>query len=127
MRVNYLTAAEVMEIHADQIERYSGSHGLRDRGLLDSALAVPEATFDGVDLHATLCEKAAAYLYHIAKNHPFVDGNKRAACVVALVFLALNGESIEMNEDALYKLGMGVAQGDVSKSEIAVFFQARVY
>ena len=69
----------VLAIHARQIEKFGGTPGLRDEGLLDSALAQPQATFDQQWLHPTIPEQAAAYLYHLAMNHPFVDGNKRTA------------------------------------------------
>lgn len=78
MDPEYLTTEDVLEIHADQIERYGGSGGIRDRGLLEAAVAMPQASFDGQLLHGDLFEMAAAYLYHLVQNHPFVDGNKRA-------------------------------------------------
>ena len=73
----FLTLDEVLALHADRIARYGGSEGIRDVGLLKSALAAPAATFDGGYLHPTLPEMAAAYLFHLVKNHPFVDGNER--------------------------------------------------
>ncbi|HYQ81440.1 MAG TPA: Fic family protein, partial [Anaeromyxobacteraceae bacterium] len=72
----FLTLDEVLALHADQIGRYGGSPGLRDLGLLESALAAPRATFGGEHLHGSLPEMAAAYLFHLVRNHPFVDGNK---------------------------------------------------
>lgn len=119
----FLTLDEVLGIHADQIRRYGGSPGLRDLGLLQSALGMPEATFEGEFLHGTLFEKAAAYLFHIARNHPFVDGNKRTALMCALVFLGLNGRRLEADADALYALVDGVAAGSVDKAEVAVFLR----
>ena len=86
----FLNLAEVLEIHRDQIERYGGQAGIRDLGLLQSALAMPAAGFGGRYLHEDLLEMAAVYLFHIARNHPFVDGNKRTGAVAALVFLSLN-------------------------------------
>ena len=88
---SFLTLAEVLEIQHVQIERYGGDPTLRDRGLLESALAVPESSFGGEFLHPTLFAMAAAYAYHIAENQPFVDGNKRTGLAAALVFLAING------------------------------------
>ena len=76
MSPDFLTLDEVLEIHRDQIERYGGAAGIRDLGLLQSALAQPSATFGGQYLHADLHEMAAAYLYHLVQNHPFLDGNK---------------------------------------------------
>lgn len=123
MSTTFLTLDEVFAIHADQIERYGGSLGIRDRGLLDSALAMPEATYAGDELHPTLFEKAAAYLFHLVKNHPFVDGNKRIGLVVALAFLAMNDVEVEATEDELVALVLGVASGQQSKAAVAIFLR----
>jgi death-on-curing protein len=120
----FFTLDEVLAIHADQIERYGGSFGIRDRGLLESALAMPEATFDGHELHPTLHEKAAAYLFHLVKNHPFVDGNKRVGLAAALAFLALNDVSVVVTDDELVELVLGIAEGRKSKADVAVFLRA---
>ncbi len=119
----FLTLEEVLALHADQIARYGGTPGLRDPGLLSSALAMPQASFGGRFLHATLQEMAAAYLFHLTQNHPFLDGNKRIGLASALAFLGLNGFELEVDDDALMALVLGVAQGVRSKAEIAVFFQ----
>src|SRR5437773_1714108 len=87
----FLTLEEVLELHHESLARYGGAAGLRERHLLLSALAQPEASFGGVFLHADVFEMAAAYLFHLAQNHPFVDGNKRIALASALAFLHLNG------------------------------------
>ena len=89
----FLELEDVVAIHADQIERYGGSAGIRDLGLLDAAVAMPRSSFGGQCLHTDVYEMAAAYLYHIVCNHPFVDGNKRARTAAALVFLELQGGS----------------------------------
>ena len=119
----FLTLDEVLGIHADQIRRYGGRPGLRDLGLLQSALAMPETTFEGEFLHGTVFEMAAAYLFHLARNHPFVDGNKRTALMSALVFLGLNGQRVEAEPDAIYELVDGVAAGSVDKAEVSVFLR----
>jgi death-on-curing protein len=119
----FLTLDEVLGIHADQIRTYGGGSGVRDLELLRSALAMPETTFDGEYLHTTVFEMAGAYLFHIARNHPFVDGNKRTALMCALVFLGLNSERLEVDPDELYQLVDGVAAGTVEKAEVAVFLQ----
>ena len=95
----FLALDEVLGIHADQIRRYGGTVGLRDLGLLRSALAMPQTTFDDEFIHGTLFEMAAAYLFHLARNHPFLDGNKRTPLMCALVFLGLNGHRLEANPD----------------------------
>ncbi len=119
MEVDFLTTEDVLEIHADQIERYGGSGGVRDVGLLDAAVATPKASFGGALLHADIFEMAAAYLFHIVQNHPFVDGNKRAGTAAALTFLDLHGIEIEIGDDALVAIVLSVAQGESSKAEIA--------
>jgi len=119
----FFTLDEVLAIQADQIERYGGSLGIRDRGLLESALAMPEATYSGDDLHPSLSEKAAAYLFHLVKNHPFVDGNKRAGLAVCLAFVAMNDVSVRASDDELVELVYGVAEGRTSKADVAVFLR----
>jgi death-on-curing protein len=119
----FLTLDEILAIHADQIRRYGGRPGLRDLALLQSALGTPETTFEGEYLHTDVFEMAAAYLFHIARNHPFVDGNKRTGLMAALVFLGLNDLELAVESAALYELVTGVATGAVVKAQIAVFFQ----
>ena len=121
MRVDFLTLDDVLALHADQIARYGGSALVRDLGLLESALAMPAATFGGDFLHASLDEQAAAYLFHLVKNHPFVDGNKRTGLVALLAFLGLNGRQLEAPDDELTELVLGVAEERVTKAEVAVF------
>ena len=87
----FLTFAEIIEIHDYQIEHFGGGEGLRDIELLKSAIGMPSAIFGGEYLHPTILEMAAAYLYHLVENHPFVDGNKRVGAMAALIFLDLNG------------------------------------
>ena len=119
----FLTLDEVLALHADQIERYGGSQGIRDMGLLESALAVPAATFGGQFLHGSFHEMAAAYLFHLTQNHPFIDGNKRVGLMAMLAFLGLNDLRLAAREDELVALVLGVAAGRVSKAEVAVFVQ----
>lgn len=116
----FLDVDDVLELHAAQLEIFGGAEGLRDRGLLESAVAQPSASFGGELVHDGLFAMAAAYLFHIARNHPFVDGNKRAAVLAALVFLDLNGVSIDQPSEALHELTMGVAEGRIDKLAIAI-------
>ena len=115
----FLTLAEVIEIHADQIHRYGGQGGLRDLGLLESALAQPEASFGGVWLHGNLYEMAAAYAYHLCQNHPFIDGNKRTALATALVFLELNGISVIDPRGRLKNAMFRIASSKMNKNDFA--------
>ena len=94
-------------------------------GLLDSAISQPRATFGGQLLHADVFEMAAAYLYHIVQNHPFLDGNKRAGAVAALTFLDINGIEISAPKGDLYDLVIRVATGQADKAEITEFFRSR--
>lgn len=123
MEPRFLTLNEVIEIHADQIERYGGSPGIRDLGLLESAIATPQAGFGGQYLHGDLFEMAAAYLFHIVQNHAFVDGNKRAGAAAGLVFLKLNGRETDITNPALVKVVLDVAQGKTGKAAVADFFR----
>ena len=119
----FLEFDHVVRIHLSVIERYGGSHGVRDTGLLQSAIAMPRASFGDQRLHGDLFEMAAAYLYHIVRNHPFIDGNKRTGAASAIVFLAMNDIEIEADEDGLVELTLGVASGRIDKPEIAEFFR----
>lgn len=121
----FLTVDEVVEIHRDQIERYGGSVGVRDMALLQSAVAMPQTSFGGKYLHTDLFEMAAAYLFHIVRNHPLVDGNKRVGTVAALVSLALNGKAVQVTNTALAKTILSVARGEIGKSGIAEFLRKR--
>jgi death-on-curing protein len=120
---DFLTLDEVLAIHGHQIRSYGGAPGIRDVALLESALAMPAATFDDELLHLTIFEQAAAYLFHLVKNHPFVDGNKRVGLATCLAFLALNDVRIRATDDELVNVVLGVAEGRTSKAEVAVFLR----
>jgi death on curing protein len=119
----FLGLDEVIAIHADQIERYGGLAGIRDMQLLRSAIAMPGAGFGGDYLHTDIFEMAAAYLFHIIRNHPFVDGNKRTGAVSAVVFLLMNGIELLDDEDSLEEVVLAAAEGKTSKERIAGFFR----
>lgn len=121
MELRFLTLEDVLEIHTDQIKRYGGRLGIRERNLLLSAIAQPPSQFNGQYLHKSLQDKAAAYLFYICQNHPFIDGNKRVGLVSMLVFLDLNGESIDYDDQALEDLTFSVAKGKIKKEEISIF------
>ena len=115
--------ADVVRIHVDQIERYGGPAGIGDLGLLQSAIAMPQASFDGEWLHRDLYEMAAAYAFHVSRNHAFTDGNKRTALASALVFLEINGISTQDPEGRLYETMIDVASGVLDKLGLAQVFQ----
>ena len=119
----FLTMEDVTEIHADQIARYGGSPGLHDANLLQSAVAMPESGFAEHYLHTDLFEMAAAYLFHLVQNHPFVDGNKRVGAASALVFLELNRVTVKVTNDALVETVLKVAQGKMGKAGVAEFLR----
>ena len=106
----------MLALHADQVERYRGRPGIRDVGLLQPALGTPSATFEGRYLHGSLHEMAA-YLFHLVRHHPFVNGNKRVGLMALLVFLGLN------DHEDLERLVLAVASGQISKPELAVYVQ----
>ncbi len=119
----FLKLSEVLLAHHVQIARFNGMYGIRDKGLLESALAQPEATFSGELLHPTIYEQAAAYLYHIAKNHPFVDGNKRTAFAATDVFLRMNGYILKLTDAQSYDLVLQVVQGNLEKEDLANYIE----
>ena len=115
----FLSVEEVLALHEDQLRLFGGSGGLRDRGVLEAAIAMPAATFDGAYLHSDLFEMAAAYAFHIAEGQPFLDGNKRAALNAALVFLDLNGWLVADPDMRLYDGMIGFATGEFDKAQFA--------
>ena len=123
MKVSFLTLDEVLALHADQIERYGGRPGIRDIRLLQSALGVPRATFERRFLHGSLHEMAAAYLFHLVQDHPFIDGNKRVGLAALLAFLGLKSRWLDADPDELERLVRSVAAGKTTKAEVAVFVQ----
>jgi death-on-curing protein len=122
----FLSVEMVMQIHQRVIEEFGGDMGLRDRGLLESAVAMPQSTFGGSFLHVDLADKAAAYLFHLCANHAFIDGNKRVAVAAAEVFIMANGCELGASDDELIEITLGVAQGQASKDDVIEFFRQHV-
>jgi len=121
----FLTLDEVLEIHSQQTELYGGSDGVRDPAGLESAVAMPMATFGGEFLHPTIPSIAAAYLFHICQNHAFIDGNKRTGANAAITFLLINDWELDFGEVELVDLVLSVASGTASKSVLTQIFEAR--
>lgn len=119
---NFLTISEIIKFHEKLINKYGGIHGIRDRALLESALAQPKMTIFGTYAFKNLFEMAAAYCYHITKNHPFVDGNKRTGLLAAMTFLEKNGYILQANVN-LYSFILNVASSKLSKKQICQFFK----
>jgi death-on-curing protein len=121
----FLSLDEVLEMHQEQIDRYGGSHGIRDVAGLESAVATPQVTFGGEYLHGSIPAMAAAYLFHLCQNHPFIDGNKRAGANAAITFLLINDWNPLFDEDELIELVLSVASGRTGKSDLTEMFESR--
>jgi death-on-curing protein len=115
--VRYLSAEQVLFIHARVIDETGGGHGVRDVGLLQSAVARPQATFGGEDLYPDVVSQAAALMDSLARNHPFVDGNKRTAITSTGIFLGMNGMRLEVAQKELVRFALNVAVGKASLAD----------
>lgn len=121
----FLSLDDILEIHEQQIERYGGSPGLRDAAGLESATATPQATFGGEFLHTSIPAMAAAYLFHLCQNHPFIDGNKRVGANAAITFLLMNDWEPTLDEEELVDLVLSVASGRLAKPQLTAIFETR--
>lgn len=119
----FLSLEEVLFIHEEQLSAYGGASGVRDQGLLESALAMPQATFGGDFVHPDLFAMAAAYAFHIAQNQPFLDGNKRTGLVAALVFLDLHGFDVVDPAGQLYDAMLGIAERTLDKDGLTTLLR----
>ena len=115
-----LTVEIVREIHAEAIARFGGSDGVRDSALVESAVAAPQASFGGKSPYRDLAEVAAAYLYYLCRNHPFIDGNKRAALGACIVFLRLNGVEPRPDGPEWEDLVLRIAAGNFDREQAAI-------
>jgi death-on-curing protein len=115
----FLDVEDVLFIHDEQFGEYGGLAGVRDAGLLESAVATPRAMAGGAFAHEDLFAMAAAYAFHIAQNHPFMDGNKRTGLLAAIVFLDLNGVAIRDPEGRLYDAMIAIAERRMDKPGLA--------
>lgn len=124
--IRFLAVEQVLAIHQRMIDEFGGTPELRDRGLLESAVAMPMASFGGQFLHEGVAEMAAAYLFHLCKNHPFVDGNKRTALSAAETFVLANDARLDATNEQLEALTLSVAEGAASKQDVTEFFRGHV-
>lgn len=108
------TTEQIILLHHELIREHGGSDGLRDKNLLESALAAPFQTFDGQPMLPTIQQKAARLGYGLIMNHPFIDGNKRIGAHIMLTMLAINGIELEYTQKELYESILQVASGDMS-------------
>lgn len=121
--IKFLEKATILAFHRDQIKTYGGKQGIRDDGLLESALAQPKISIGGEYVHSTIFEMAAAYGFHICMNHPFYDGNKRMALVAIYTFLYVNGHHLQADKKSLYAAIFDLANGKLEKEELAEFLK----
>jgi death-on-curing protein len=124
--VRFLSVENILQAHDFSLQRTGGAAGLRDLGLLHSAAMMRQQQFGGFYLHEGLAGKATAYLYHLAANHPFVDGNKRTATLAAIIFLDINGVESLPDPDELEKVTWAVADGSMTKPELTEWFRLQV-
>lgn len=118
-QIKYLILDEVIAMHDSMIELYGGSFGIRDVGLIQSAITRPQATFGSVDLYPTIFDKAAALFHSLIFNHAFVDGNKRTTITATARFLSINGYSLNVTQEELADFPLGVENKHLSLEEIA--------
>jgi death-on-curing protein len=124
--MKYLTVEQVLLIHAYQIARFGGDSGLRDLGLVESAVAQPRAAFGGQDLNPTLADKAAALAFSLVMNHPFADGNKRTGHAAMTMFLSRNGHVIEAPWEEQASVIERLAAGELSREGFLAWVRARI-
>ena len=119
----FLAVENVLTMHGRMVQEFGGGSGVRDLGLLESAVMMPAARFERRFLHDGIAAMAAAYLFHLCKNNPFVDGNKRTALSAAEVFILLNGHRLTATNKQLEELTLDVAEGSLSKDQVEIFFR----
>ncbi len=123
MELAFLALEDVLALHDELIQRYGGTPGLRDAGLLEAALAMPQAGFGGQYFHEFPHEMGAAYLFHLVRNHAFMDGNKRVALACAILFFKINRVPYSITEEEAAELTLAAASGQMDKGAVAAFFQ----
>ncbi len=121
-----LSLGEIVDLHQALLAQTGGATGIRDLGMLESALAQPRATFGGTDLHPTVIQKAAALAFSLTLNHPFVDGNKRLAHAAMEVFLVLNGLDLNATIDEQERLMLDLADGRITREQLTLWLDDHV-
>ncbi|MBU0754361.1 MAG: type II toxin-antitoxin system death-on-curing family toxin [Planctomycetes bacterium] len=123
---SFLNLEHVLAIHRRMISEFGGNPSVRDPGFLESAVMMPAARFSGEFVHRDIPAMAAAYLFHLCKNHAFTDGNKRTALASAVIFIQINNMDIKATDDELERITIGVAEDTVTKDEVIIFFQKHI-
>ena len=123
MQIAFLTLEDVLALHDELIRRYGGNPGLRDAGLLEAALAMPQAGFALQYFHEFPHEMGAAYLFHLVRNHAFIDGNKRVALACAILFFKINRVPYSITEEEAVELTISAASGQINKNAVTEFFR----
>jgi death-on-curing protein len=123
----YLSVAQIKDLHRLQIRHYGGAAGLRDSSALEAAAGRPAMTYGGEDLYPDVPAKAAALLHSIVVRHPFVDGNKRTGAHAALVFIKINGWRIQITDEELEGMAMGVASAAMDIEALTIWFRQRTF
>lgn len=123
MSVRYLTTRAVLRIHYRMVKRFGGSQGVRDLGLIESALARPKAGFGEFEAYPEIFTKTAVLMHSLLKNHPFVDGNKRTATIAAIIFLKRNGFKIKVTQKEFVKLALDIENNNLPEDKIAAWLK----
>lgn len=124
--IRFLSVDDVLAIHQNTIANEGGLAGLREAGLLEAAVLMPQQRFGGKYLHPDLAAMASAYLFHISQNQAFLDGNKRTAVLAALVFLTANGVESLPPPDVLEEMTLRIASGKATKAELTEWMRAQL-
>lgn len=121
----FLTIEQVLDLHATLIDRHGGGHGLRDAGLLESAVMAPQQTFGGEFLYKSLAEMGVAYWIGLVSNHPFIDGNKRVGLFAFDTFCLMNRLRVSMTNDEAVEHTLAIACGNIDRERIVDFVVSR--
>jgi death-on-curing protein len=122
----YLSVRQVLALHEHLVDAFGGARALRERGLLEAAVARPAMTFGGEDLYPDLAAKAAALMHSLVLNHPFIDGNKRAGTSAAELFVEVNDTLLRATDEEFEDITIAVAEGKVSAEALAIWFRQRL-
>jgi len=121
--IKYLSVKNVIELNKKIINRSGGLHGLRDMNLLESAVLAPQVVLYGTEMYPSIHEKAGAYLFHLTKNHPFLDGNKRTSVIAVITFFEVNKAQVKFSDEDIENVVCQVAENKLNKSEIFLFME----